>query len=270
MCNKKSIAVSSNRNTRLVLQYYYTGKRGSGSGSCTDSGDQPSESTSGNAGGQPSESTSGTAGGQPSEPTSKNVKDSPAESPRRRIYDPSAETTYGNADSSPVSVGQVLREELHLTRRQISRVKFRENGILVNGEPARVTRILQPGDAVCVNLSDEKPASSRLVPSGNLPEILYEDPDVICVYKPAGIIIHPSGDHDQDSLANQVAEYLQQKGEDIQVRPVGRLDRGVTGIVVFARHRLSAARLWEQRRDGRFIKEYLAGCKGVFPPEALE
>lgn len=62
--------------------------------------------------------------------------------------------------------------------------------------------------------------------------------------------------------------YLQSRGLQETVHSIGRLDKDTTGILVFARHRIAAARLWQQREDGRFIKEYLAWCEGVFPEEA--
>ena len=62
--------------------------------------------------------------------------------------------------------------------------------------------------------------------------------------------------------------YLQRQGLQETVHSIGRLDKDTAGILVFARHRIAAARLWQQREDGRFIKEYLAWCEGVFPEEA--
>ena len=62
--------------------------------------------------------------------------------------------------------------------------------------------------------------------------------------------------------------YLQSQGLQETVHSIGRLDKDTAGILVFARHRIAAARLWQQREDGWFIKEYLAWCEGVFPEEA--
>ena len=48
------------------------------------------------------------------------------------------------------------------------------------------------------------------------------------------------------------------------MRSVGRLDLDTSGVVLFARNRVAAARLAQQRAEGLFYKEYLAVCKGSF------
>lgn len=64
-------------------------------------------------------------------------------------------------------------------------------------------------------------------------DILYEDQDVLAVSKPAGILTHPSGIHYADTLSNQVAAYFQNKKDSVRVRPIGRLDKETSGIVLF-------------------------------------
>ena len=82
-------------------------------------------------------------------------------------------------------------------------------------------------------------------------EILYEDQDVLAVNKPAGMVTHPSGIHYQDSLSNQIAEYFRSKGEETRIRSIGRLDKETSGILLFARNQISAARLQKQREGCR-------------------
>ena len=99
------------------------------------------------------------------------------------------------------------------------------------------------------------------------PDTLYEDPDLLIVNKPAGMVTHPSGVHYNDSLANLVMEYYRQRGEHLRVRPIGRLDRETSGIIVFAKNQVAAARLQTQRQSGGFCKEYLAVVHGVLPAD---
>ena len=54
------------------------------------------------------------------------------------------------------------------------------------------------------------------------------------------------------------------------VRPVGRLDRETSGIVVFAKNSIAAARLQDQREKGIFQKKYLAVVEGYLPVDGLE
>ena len=88
-------------------------------------------------------------------------------------------------------------------------------------------------------------------------DILYEDTDLLVVNKPAGVVTHPRGGHYDDTLANGVAEYFRKKGENHQVRPVGRLDRETSGAVVFAKNQVAAARFQKQRETERLGKSIL-------------
>ena len=102
-------------------------------------------------------------------------------------------------DSDGMQLRSYLGQELHFTRAQISSLKFRNDGILVNGIRARVNQILREGDLLCLNLKDDANCSPQLIPAEEMPDILYEDNDIVCVDKPAGLVVHPSPGHYQDS-----------------------------------------------------------------------
>lgn len=158
----------------------------------------------------------------------------------------------------------LLRERLGLTRAQIRRAKFTENGITVNGRRHRVTDLVQEGDLVRVLLEDITVPRTEAAENWEDLRILYEDEDVLAVCKPSGVACHPAHGHYRDTLANQTAGYLAAKGENCAVREVGRLDRDTSGIVVMAKSQTSAARLAVQREDGRMRKLYLAAAEGLF------
>lgn len=157
----------------------------------------------------------------------------------------------------------LLRERLGLTRAQISRAKFTEGGITVNGTRRRVTYQAAAGDRVEVAVS-ETTVSKTVAASGDRLQILYEDEDVLAVCKPPGTACHPAHGHYLDTLANQAAAYLAEKGSTAPIREVGRLDRDTSGIVVFAKNHVAAARLSAQREERAFCKLYLAAAEGVF------
>ena len=158
---------------------------------------------------------------------------------------------------------QVLKKEFHLTSAQISRLKFQTPGILVNGQKARVTEGVEPGDWIAVGIPGAGGGkSARLLPWEAPLQILYEDGALLAVGKPAGILVHPSGVHYQDTLSNQVAAHYQREGISCPVRPVGRLDKDTSGIVLFAKNQVAAARL--SKGEGKLKKEYLCLAKGIF------
>lgn len=160
------------------------------------------------------------------------------------------------------TVEQVLQRQCNFTKRQIRQAKFRQDGIRKNGFRCRVTEMTEPGDVLWICLEEERDVSVQLEKREVPLEILYEDEDLLAVNKSAGLVTHPQGGHYQDTLANQVTAYFQGKGERHGVRPVGRLDKETSGIMVFAKNQMAAARLQEQRKKGIYMKTYLAVAEG--------
>ena len=171
-------------------------------------------------------------------------------------------------DSDAATVGHVLRSQGHLTKKQISRAKFLPDGIQKNGLRCRITEPVLPGDEirVCLETSETNSAQLALDDFSSL-DILYEDQDILAVNKPAGMLTHPSGVHYADTLSNQVATYFQNKKSSIRVRPIGRLDKETSGIVLFAKNQVTAQRLQTQREEHIFRKEYLAVVDGYLPED---
>ncbi len=161
--------------------------------------------------------------------------------------------------------GSLLKSAFGLSRREISRLKFQENGILADGVRIRVDTVLRAGQVLSVCLR-EKDTYCRLEETEGTLAVAYEDGDVLVADKPAGMPVHPCGVHERDSLANLVAAHYRDAGEESAVRPVGRLDIDTAGLVVFAKSRAAAARLFEQRREGVFRKTYLAWVEGKMEP----
>lgn len=166
-----------------------------------------------------------------------------------------------------LTVEKLLRTNLKLTRKQISRAKFQPDGIRKNGMQCRTTDIVQTGDQIMICIEAAKNDSNHLVSfceDAHPLEILYEDEDILAVNKPAGILTHPSGAHYADTLSNQVAGYFHKKKISCRIRPVGRLDKETSGIVLFAKNQVSAQRLQVQRESGVLHKQYIAVVKGNF------
>lgn len=160
------------------------------------------------------------------------------------------------------TVKNLLTICLGLNKRQISQAKFRKNGICLNGKQVRVTARVQINDVLSVLLEEAQEGSHQLVWDKRDPVILYEDSDLIVVQKEPGQVCHPSHGHYSDSLANQLAGYFGRRGECLKVRAIGRLDKDTSGVIVFAKNQMAAARMARQREQGIFYKVYLAVIQG--------
>ncbi len=89
-------------------------------------------------------------------------------------------------------------------------------------------------------------------------EILHFDKDIIVTVKPAGVL----SQGDSSGMKN-MPELLKKQTGSYYVEAVHRLDRPVSGIMVFARNKKAAGRLSEDIKNGFFTKEYLAVVSGA-------
>lgn len=159
-----------------------------------------------------------------------------------------------------VSVKGFLRGTCGLSHRLLTKLKQIEGGLTVDGKQVRTIDKLKGGDIIAIAIpDDEKTAQPVPLPL----EIVYEDSDVLVLNKPAGMPVHPSRGHQVDTLSNAVAAHLAKRGEALAFRPINRLDRDTTGLVVVGLNTYSASRL-----HGAVDKVYYAVCQGV--PSPLE
>ncbi len=125
-----------------------------------------------------------------------------------------------------------LRQELGLSYALMNKLKWQDK-LFVNGVPRRADYPVAPGDVICVPL--EEPVPDYPAQDGPL-TVLYEDPYLLAVDKPAGMLIHPSHSRNTDTLANFVLGYYQKTGQQSAFHPLTRLDRDTFGIVLLAKN----------------------------------
>lgn len=157
---------------------------------------------------------------------------------------------------------QVLKEKFHLSARLILKLK-KEQKILVNGEPTYLDRILNLNDKITILIDFIEDNSNILAAETEL-NILYEDEGLLILDKPAGIPVHPSMQHYSDSLSNGVKFYFDKIKLYKKIRPVNRLDRDTSGIVIFAKNEYIHNILSQQMQHGILKKKYIAICEGIF------
>lgn len=95
--------------------------------------------------------------------------------------------------------------------------------------------------------------------------IVYEDPDILICYKPAGLATQ-SASVSQPDVVSELKDYL--KGAYVGV--VHRLDQPVEGLLVFARSKRTAAALSRQLEDGTLRKRYCVLAYGRPPQDRGE
>lgn len=151
---------------------------------------------------------------------------------------------------------QYLQQHLHLSSKMMRHLKFLPDGITVNGTHVTVRYRLCQGDCLRLRIEDEAYADIQPV---DLPvQILYEDEDIVVPNKPADMPTHPSCNHHEDTLANALLFRYRGLETPFVFRPINRLDRNTSGLLLIARNRPAAGRLTSFMQSGRIKKSYLA------------
>jgi 23S rRNA pseudouridine1911/1915/1917 synthase len=123
---------------------------------------------------------------------------------------------------------------------------------------------IREGDVVSVEVPDAEPASAQ---AEDLPlEILFDDPDVVVVNKPAGMVVHPAAGNPTGTLVNALLHHVKDlSGIGGQQRPgiVHRLDKGTSGVMVIAKTDEAHHELSRQFHDREVEKEYVALAWGL-------
>ena len=143
-----------------------------------------------------------------------------------------------------------------------------EGFVAVDGAQAKPAARLREGQTV--SLVVPPPAPSTLVPQAMDLEVVYEDPDLLVIDKPAGLVTHPAPGHPDQTLANAVLAHCPDlEGVGGEVRPglVHRLDRDTSGLIVVAKNDAAHAGLSDQFKDRTVSKTYVAAVTGHPDPE---
>lgn len=158
-------------------------------------------------------------------------------------------------------------KQLGYSRQCLIRLKRQEDGVLADGKPRFLNQPLKAGEQLTVRLADEE--SSEKIPPVRLPlDIVYEDEDILVINKAAGMPIHPSMNNYTNSVANGLAWYFKEQGEEFVFRCVNRLDRDTSGLTVIAKNLLSSCILSSMVGRKELEREYRAIVRGhVEPPE---
>ncbi len=160
------------------------------------------------------------------------------------------------------TVRQVLNQEFNLSYNLLIKLK-KDKRILLNDVPTYVDNQISVGDVISVNIDFYEDNSNIVATPMNL-NILYEDESFLILDKPAGIPVHPSILHFENSLSNGVKYYFDSIGLHKKIRPVNRLDRNTSGIVIFAKNEYVQNSLSKQMDDKTFVKKYISICEGAF------
>ena len=129
------------------------------------------------------------------------------------------------------NINSILKNELQISNRLLTKL-LKKSSIMLNGSICDTRNSFEVNDILTINFNYSED-NSNIVPTKMDLDIIYEDEWLLIVNKPAGIAIHPSILHYNDSLSNGVKYYFDLINLNKKIRPVNRLDSNTSRISCF-------------------------------------
>ncbi len=167
---------------------------------------------------------------------------------------------------TPVRIDKFLAARLpaQISRNQLQ--KLLKNGLVtVDGQPVKASYLVRPNQEIVVKYD---PPYEPVIYGEKIPlDILYEDPYLLVINKPPGLIVHPGAGNATHTLVNALVyhcEHLSNKNGPLRPGIVHRLDKDTSGVMITAKDNRVHAGLRSQFTHRRIEKEYLALVWGLF------
>jgi 23S rRNA pseudouridine1911/1915/1917 synthase len=154
-----------------------------------------------------------------------------------------------------------------ITRSHVQKL-IQIGNVTVNAVAERPSYKLKSGDQVAILIPSPEPAS--LVPEDIPFDVIYEDPDIVIINKPAGLAVHPAPGHPGHTLANALLKRfpdLAVFGASLRPGIVHRLDKDTSGLMVIARNEKARLFLVNEFKSRTVKKCYIVLVRGKLLPE---
>ena len=139
-----------------------------------------------------------------------------------------------------------------------------EGLVLLNESTVKASRPVIEGDIATVDVPDLK--IPDIMPEKMHIEVRYEDDDILIVFKPQNMVVHPAPGNYTGTLVNGLLNYLDGRLSGINgvLRPgiVHRIDKDTSGLLVVCKNDVAHRIVAEQLKEHSITRRYLAVCCG--------
>ncbi|MGS0666595.1 RluA family pseudouridine synthase [Staphylococcus arlettae] len=171
---------------------------------------------------------------------------------------------------SPASDGQRIDKVLPEFNADWSRTQMQDwikDGLIsVNGKEVKSNYKVKMNDTI--EVTEKEVVEADIQPENLDLDIYYEDDDVAIVYKPKGMVVHPSAGHYTGTLVNGLMYQMKNlSGINGEVRPgiVHRIDKDTSGLLMVAKNDIAHRGLVDQLVDKSVTRKYTALVHGNIP-----
>ena len=173
-------------------------------------------------------------------------------------------------ESAGMRLDKYIADSLpELSRSAVQRI-MEDGGIILNGASVAKSVKLKENDEITVFVPD--PVELKAEPQDIPVDIVYEDEDLLVVYKTKGMVVHPAPGNPDGTLVNALLFHCQGRLSGINgvIRPgiVHRIDKNTSGLLIVAKNDFAHAGLAEQIKVHSFRREYRAVVIGRMPEKS--
>lgn len=168
-------------------------------------------------------------------------------------------------DDKFVFLRQVLISHMQISHSLLTKLKLQEK-IKVNGQFAFTNYKLQKGDVVTVDIALDE--INNIIPQDIPLDIVYEDSDLLVINKAPDMAVHPVKNISEGTLANAVTHYWIQQGKSSLFRPINRLDKDTSGLILIAKSQYAHQAVFRQQKQGIISRKYQAIVEGIVLEES--
>ncbi|MCE0454695.1 MULTISPECIES: RluA family pseudouridine synthase [Staphylococcus] len=143
---------------------------------------------------------------------------------------------------------------------------IKEDLVTVNEKVIKSNYKVKLNDLIIV--TEKEVVEADIQPENLNLDIYYEDEDVAIVYKPKGMVVHPSPGHYSGTLVNGLMYQIKDlSGINGKIRPgiVHRIDKDTSGLLMVAKNDIAHRGLVEQLMDKSVKRKYTALVHGNIP-----
>jgi len=139
-----------------------------------------------------------------------------------------------------------------------------DKNVLLNNTSVKASQKVSEGDIAVIDVPDL--IIPDIIPEKMNIDIRYEDDDILIVYKPQNMVVHPAPGNYTGTLVNGLLYYLDGKLSGINgvLRPgiVHRIDKDTSGLIVVCKNDVAHRIVAEQLKEHSLTRRYLAVCCG--------
>lgn len=157
---------------------------------------------------------------------------------------------------------------------------IRKKNVKLNGAKVQPETTIYEGDKIQLYLSDETIdkfiAKKEEIRSKIIPNIIYEDNNIILINKPIGILSHGASKEFEENIVDSMVSYLIQKGDFVpRIQKTftpsicNRLDRNTSGIIIGAKNYEALKTINEAMKNSKIRRFYKTIVKGNIKKEFM-